>query len=45
MREKLLSAAIPHPAQVFDLVFANPPDALRREKAEFIAALEPGGAE
>jgi len=45
MREKLLSAATPHPAQVFDLVFANPPDALRREKSEFIAALEPEGDE
>jgi len=41
MREKLLVAPVPHPAQTFDLVFANPPDSLMREKAEFIAALEP----
>jgi pyruvate dehydrogenase E1 component alpha subunit len=45
MREQLLAAAVPHPAQVFDLVFANPPAALVAEKSEFIAALEPKGAE
>jgi pyruvate dehydrogenase E1 component alpha subunit len=41
MRQHLLSAQTPHPASAFDLVFANPPESLLREKAEFIEALEP----
>ena len=45
MREQLLAAVVPHPAGVFDLVFANPPAALMEEKSEFMAALEPKGAE
>lgn len=46
MRRTLLSAPVPHPSRVFDLVYANPPEALLREKAEFVSALEPeGGAE
>ncbi|MBF6590718.1 MAG: pyruvate dehydrogenase (acetyl-transferring) E1 component subunit alpha [Ktedonobacterales bacterium] len=43
MRQTLLNAAPAHPGTVFDLVFANPPDSLRRERDEFLAALEPGG--
>ncbi|MGZ3676679.1 MAG: thiamine pyrophosphate-dependent enzyme, partial [Ktedonobacterales bacterium] len=46
MRRTLLSAPVPHPSRVFDLVYANPPEVLLREKAEFVSALEPeGGAE
>jgi 2-oxoisovalerate dehydrogenase E1 component alpha subunit len=45
MRKTLLSAPVPHPGRVFDLVFANPPESLMREKAEFTAALEPGGGQ
>jgi pyruvate dehydrogenase E1 component alpha subunit len=45
VREQLLAAEVPHPAQLFDLVFANPPTALMEEKSEFMAALEPKGAE
>ena len=40
MRRTLLSAPVPHPGRVFDLVFANPPESLMREKAEFLSALE-----
>jgi 2-oxoisovalerate dehydrogenase E1 component alpha subunit len=43
MRRTLLAAQPAHPAQVFDLVFANPPEALRRERDELSAALQPGG--
>jgi 2-oxoisovalerate dehydrogenase E1 component alpha subunit len=43
MRQTLLSAPVPHPAVVFDLVYANPPAALAREKAEFMATLAPEG--
>jgi pyruvate dehydrogenase E1 component alpha subunit len=43
MRQTLLNAAVPHPATVFDAVFANPPASLVRERDEFIAALEPEG--
>src|SRR5690348_6515149 len=43
MRRTLLAAPVPHPAATFDLVFANPPEALLREKAEFVASLEPQG--
>ncbi len=45
MRQTLLTAPVPHPASTFDLVFANPPASLQREKAEFMAALEPEAAE
>jgi pyruvate dehydrogenase E1 component alpha subunit len=45
MRRTLLGAQTPHPATAFDLVFANPPESLLREKAEFTEALEPGGGE
>ncbi len=45
MRSTLINASVPHPSTVFDLVFANPPDALLRERDEFVEALEPGGAE
>jgi 2-oxoisovalerate dehydrogenase E1 component alpha subunit len=44
MRQKLLAMPIAHPGTIFDLVFANPPATLLREKEEFIASLEPGGA-
>ncbi len=43
MRQTVLSAQTPHPSTVFDTVFANPPASLLREKAEFLAALEPEG--
>lgn len=45
MRQTLLSAPVGHPAEVFDLVYANPPASLLRERDEFTASLEPGGAE
>src|SRR5579875_2591404 len=49
MRQTLLSATPDRPESLFDLVFANPPEALLREKAEFAATLEPvdenGGAQ
>lgn len=41
MRQGLLTAQTPHPGTVFDHVFANPPEALLREKAAFVAELEP----
>jgi len=43
MRHELLGAPAGHPGTIFDLVFANPPAALLREKEEFIATLVPGG--
>jgi hypothetical protein len=43
MRQTLLSATPDRPESLFDLVFANPPEALLREKAEFAATLEPVG--
>jgi pyruvate dehydrogenase E1 component alpha subunit len=43
MRRALLAARPGDPARVFDLVFANAPEALRRERDEFAAALEPSG--
>ncbi|HKV85537.1 MAG TPA: pyruvate dehydrogenase (acetyl-transferring) E1 component subunit alpha [Ktedonobacterales bacterium] len=43
MRRAVTSAPVPHPGVVFDLVYANPPEALLREKAEFVAALETEG--
>ncbi len=46
MRRTLLAASSEHPGRVFDLVYANPPESLMREKAELLADLEPqGGAE
>ena len=48
MRERLLATPVPHPSTDFDHVFANPPEALLREKAAFVAELEPsdrGGAQ
>jgi 2-oxoisovalerate dehydrogenase E1 component alpha subunit len=45
VRQQLLAMPAAHPSTVFDLVFAQPPQALTREKEEFIASLEPGGAE
>ncbi|MGH3182086.1 MAG: hypothetical protein ACRDOE_09305, partial [Streptosporangiaceae bacterium] len=43
LRAGLLAAQPPHPSRIFDLVFANPPAALLRERDEMNAALEPGG--
>jgi 2-oxoisovalerate dehydrogenase E1 component alpha subunit len=40
MRRKMLALPVPHPSRVFDLVFADPPEALRRERQEFVASLE-----
>lgn len=45
MRKTVLTATPPHPASVFNLVFANPPASLLRERDEFTASLEQGGAE
>lgn len=45
MRRTLLAAPVPHPGTVFDLVYANPPASLLRERDEFVAALEPGGGD
>lgn len=45
MRRTLLAAQPEHPAHIFDRVFHNPPGALRRERDEFIAALEPAGGD
>jgi len=46
MRQTLLSAPPAHPGRVFDLVYANPPESLLREKAAFLADIEPeGGAQ
>lgn len=43
MRRTLLDATPGHPAAIFDLVFANPPQSLLRERDELTDALEPGG--
>jgi hypothetical protein len=43
MRQTLLTAEPPHPTAIFDLVFANQPESLRRERDELGAALAPGG--
>lgn len=46
MRQTLLSAQPMHPGAVFDLVYANPPESLQREKAAFLADIQTeGGAE
>ena len=45
MRQTLLAATPEHPARVFDNVYRNMPEALRRERDEFLASLEPGGAQ
>jgi pyruvate dehydrogenase E1 component alpha subunit len=45
MRQTLLAATPEHPARVFDTVYSNMPEALRRERDEFLASLEPGGAQ
>ena len=45
MRQTLLAATSEHPARVFDTVYRNMPEALRRERDEFLASLEPGGAQ
>ncbi len=41
MRATLLSATPDHPGALFDAVFKNMPEALRRERDEFLASLEP----
>jgi pyruvate dehydrogenase E1 component alpha subunit len=45
MRATLLAATPAHPGLLFDAVFKHPPEALRRERDEFLATLEPGGLE
>ena len=45
MRTRLLASPVPHPARVFDLVFANPPSTLLDEKSKFMAELESSGDE
>jgi 2-oxoisovalerate dehydrogenase E1 component alpha subunit len=42
MRQALLAATPEHPARIFDTVYRNPPEALRRERDEFLASLEQG---
>ncbi len=44
MRRTLLEAQAEHPGRIFDLVFHNSPEALRREREELSAALDTGGA-
>ncbi|HEU0026734.1 MAG TPA: pyruvate dehydrogenase (acetyl-transferring) E1 component subunit alpha [Ktedonobacterales bacterium] len=41
MRQTLVAAAPEHPGKVFDLVFANQPESLRRERDTFVAELAP----
>jgi pyruvate dehydrogenase E1 component alpha subunit len=43
MRATLLAATPEHPGRLFDAVFKNMPESLRRERDEFLAALEPEG--
>jgi len=43
MRATLLAASPDHPATIFDTVYTNMPESLRRERDEFLAGLEPGG--
>ena len=43
VRRALLEAKPAHPAHLFDLVFEQMPEALRRERDELSASLEPGG--
>lgn len=43
MRQTILSAPVPHPRRVFDLVYANPPASLLRERDAFLAGLETEG--
>ncbi len=45
LRRNLVALPVPHPSQVFDLVYANPPEALRRERDEFLASLETEGGQ
>ena len=45
MRQTVLSARPPHPESVFNLVFANPPASLLRERDEFTESLDQGGGE
>ncbi|HEX3269192.1 MAG TPA: thiamine pyrophosphate-dependent enzyme [Ktedonobacterales bacterium] len=45
MRQTLLAATPEHPSRVFDSVYKNMPEALRRERDEFLASLEPGDAQ
>ncbi len=41
MRQTLIAAMPDHPGAVFDLVFANPPQSLLRERDAFVADLAP----
>ena len=41
MRQTLIAATPDHPASVFDLVYANPPQTLLRERDAFVAELAP----
>jgi pyruvate dehydrogenase E1 component alpha subunit len=43
MRQSLITSEPVHPTALFDWVFANPPESLRRERDELGAALAPGG--
>jgi pyruvate dehydrogenase E1 component alpha subunit len=43
MRATLLAATPEHPAYLFDTVYKQMPEALRRERDEFMASLEPEG--
>lgn len=45
MRGTVLAAQPGHPSQVFDLVFHNTPESLRRERDELTASLEPEGGD
>ena len=45
MRQTVMTAKPEHPESVFNLVYANPPSSLLRERDQFTASLEQGGAE
>ena len=45
MRQTVISARPAHPESVFNLVFANPPASLLRERDEFTESLDQGGGE
>ena len=45
MRQTVMSARPAHPESVFNMVFANPPATLLRERDEFTDALDQGGDE
>ena len=45
MRQTLLAATPEHPGRIFDTVYRNMPEALRRERDEFLCLAGAGGAQ